>query len=225
MRMTDDEIINALDCCTLQMNGRCANCYLIGNDRWACADILNKNALMLIKRQQAEIENLKTIDVQEEKHGKWKATKVSERDYDGSYSNYTEYTCSECKQDNGMTQTNYCPNCGAKMDGKDGGGSMSELKDQTKAKKFIDAERLEHHFEYCIDEAKNTNGVSEDFEIALKATKNQPAADVVAVVRCKNCEYRRTKDCAMQYECFNCWAKYSWESDDDYCSYGKKKEL
>lgn len=49
------------------------------------------------------------------------------------------------------------------------------------AKKYIDAEKLERHFENCICEAYNTNGVTEDFEIALKATKNQPAADVQEV--------------------------------------------
>lgn len=47
--------------------------------------------------------------------------------------------------------------------------------------RYIDAEKLEQHFEYCISEAYNTNGVTEDFEIALKATKNQPTADVAPV--------------------------------------------
>lgn len=52
-------------------------------------------------------------------------------------------------------------------------------------KKYIDAEKLERHFERCIDEVINTNGVTEDFEIALKATKNQPAEDVQEVRRGK----------------------------------------
>lgn len=47
--------------------------------------------------------------------------------------------------------------------------------------RYIDAEKLEQHFEYCISEAYNTNGVTEDFEITLKATKNQPTADVAPV--------------------------------------------
>lgn len=47
--------------------------------------------------------------------------------------------------------------------------------------RYIDAEKLEKHFEYCIAKAFNTNGVTEDFEIALKATKNQPTADVSTV--------------------------------------------
>ncbi|MBP3922016.1 MAG: hypothetical protein J6D27_03535 [Ruminiclostridium sp.] len=58
-------------------------------------------------------------DVAEVKHGKWVAERVSERDYDGSYSNYTQYVCSECKKDNEMKQSNFCPNCGAKMTGSE----------------------------------------------------------------------------------------------------------
>ena len=66
------------------------------------------------------------------------------------------------------------------------------------AKKYIDAEKLERHFENCICEAYNTNGVTEDFEIALKATKNQPAVDVQEVVRCKDCMFRVT--CYIRHE-------------------------
>ena len=53
-----------------------------------------------------------------------------------------------------------------------GGLTMSE---------YIERERLVKHYENCIDEVKNTNGVTEDFEICLKALKNQPTAAVVEV--------------------------------------------
>lgn len=53
-----------------------------------------------------------------------------------------------------------------------GGLTMSE---------YIERERLVKHYENCIDEVKNTNGVTEDFEICLKALKNQPTADVAEV--------------------------------------------
>lgn len=45
-------------------------------------------------------------------------------------------------------------------------------------KEYIDREAFVHHLENCIDEVKNTNGITEDFEICLKALKAQPAADV-----------------------------------------------
>lgn len=50
---------------------------------------------------------------------------------------------------------------------------------------YIERNRLVKHYENCIDEVKNTNGITEDFEICLKALKNQPAADVAEVRRGK----------------------------------------
>lgn len=48
-------------------------------------------------------------------------------------------------------------------------------------------------------------------------------ADMQKIVRCKDCEYRKTEDCAMQYEC-ECGAHYFWDSDNAFCSWGKRKE-
>lgn len=38
----------------------------------------------------------------------------------------------------------------------------------------------------------------------------------------KDCALRKTEDCAMYYEC-DCGAQCSWETDNDYCSFGKKE--
>lgn len=43
------------------------------------------------------------------------------------------------------------------------------------------------------------------------------------VVRCKDCALRKTEDCMMYYEC-DCGEQHTWESDNDYCSYGERKE-
>ena len=42
----------------------------------------------------------------------------------------------------------------------------------------------------------------------------------VPVVRCKDCVKRHTEECAMWYEDIGDDYQYSWESDDDYCSWG-----
>ena len=53
-KLTDKEIKKALECCA---NGKCGECPLFKED---CGDdIICKNALDLITRQQAELENLK----------------------------------------------------------------------------------------------------------------------------------------------------------------------
>ena len=43
---------------------------------------------------------------------------------------------------------------------------------------YIDRAELIHHLQNCIDEAKNTNRITEDFETCLKAIENQPLANV-----------------------------------------------
>ena len=57
----------------------------------------------------------------------------------------------------------------------------------------------------------------------LWAILDIPAADVVEVVRCKDCKYRKTEDCAMFYEC-DCGEQHTWENDNDFCSYGERKD-
>lgn len=65
------------------------------------------------------IESAPVADVQEIKHGEWKS-------FDSEDTLYGSYYCSACAhgQDIGMiipltTEFKYCPNCGAKMDGKE----------------------------------------------------------------------------------------------------------
>ena len=48
-----------------------------------------------------------------------------------------------------------------------------------------------------------------------------PAADVAPVVRCKDCRWRGREDCAMFYRC-DCGEQHTWETDNDFCSYGEK---
>ena len=49
-----------------------------------------------------------------------------------------------------------------------------------------------------------------------------PTADVVEVVRCKDCRLRSTEECSMYYRC-NCGEQHTWEIDNDFCSYGERK--
>ena len=53
--------------------------------------------------------------------------------------------------------------------------------------------------------------------------KQIPAADVAPVVRCKDCLRRGREECAMFYRC-ECGEQHTWETDDDFCSYGERKE-
>ena len=50
-----------------------------------------------------------------------------------------------------------------------------------------------------------------------------PTADVVEVVRCKDCVKRQTPDCTMWYQCSVCGGQWSWENDAAFCSLGERK--
>ncbi len=58
----------------------------------------------------------------------------------------------------------------------------------------------------------------EKFEAAILKIH---AADVAPVVRCKDCRWRGREDCAMFYRC-ECGEQHTWETDNDFCSWGEK---
>ena len=56
---------------------------------------------------QQNIKDATTIDAETVRHGRW----IDAREYCG------DYMCSNCEALYGTNKFNYCPNCGAKMDG------------------------------------------------------------------------------------------------------------
>lgn len=66
------------------------------------------------------LKDLPSADVAPVRHGRWK------KDYLCSTSGgtYSVIRCSECDFQFPMTVTNYCPNCGAKMDEEENDGNQ-----------------------------------------------------------------------------------------------------
>ena len=60
------------------------------------------------------IDNAPTIDAEPVRHGRWGETQVI--GYDGIHPVYGK-PCSKCGYETELYKPNYCPNCGAKMDG------------------------------------------------------------------------------------------------------------
>ena len=58
-------------------------------------------------------------------------------------------------------------------------------------------------------------------DFAIKMANLMPSVDVQEVVRCKDCRWRSTEECAMYYRC-NCGEQHTWECDNDFCSYGER---
>ena len=77
------------------------------------------------------------------------------------------------------------------------------------------------YFKRCV-----VLGVELDMNHDKEADKNfryfKNKSNVVEVVRCKDCKWRGTEKCAMFYVC-DCGGQYSWEIDDDFCSYGERR--
>lgn len=66
-----------------------------------------------------EIENLKdqsAADVEEVVHGKWNNQTRGQFCKNGIFRTCRFYQCGKCKYKS-IVKTNFCPNCGAKMDG------------------------------------------------------------------------------------------------------------
>lgn len=88
--------------------------------------------------------------------------------------------------------------------------------------RYIDAELIE---KYISREEHNTPDEKWRPESEFAAlVDNIPTADVVEVVRCKDCEYGEIDDIDIpsQYLCH--YEGYSWNDENHYCSYGKKVE-
>ena len=47
--------------------------------------------------------------------------------------------------------------------------------------------------------------------------------DIAPIVRCKDCIWRGREECAMFYRC-DCGEQHTWETDNEFCSYGERKE-
>ena len=81
--------------------------------------------------------------------------------------------------------------------------------------RYIDAdiltERIEYYYSHTGDQ--RTNAEHYAYGVALKEIDKQPTADVVEVVRCKDCRNRIEKN----------WAKCAGRKPDDFCSDGIRK--
>ena len=69
-------------------------------------------------------DNGNAIEISRVRHGRWIHETIEDDDWGGTYHSWS---CSECKFPVGRNPTgeNYCPNCGAKMDGGYGNSDIA----------------------------------------------------------------------------------------------------
>lgn len=67
------------------------------------------------------------------------------------------------------------------------------------------------------------HGISNSL-LSVMSLADVPTVDAEPVVRCKDCKYRKTERCQMYWESEDGREQYNWETDDDFCSSGKRRE-
>ena len=87
------------------------------------SDLISRNALLDAMPKNDELLSVDVrriicespiIDAEPVRHGRWE-TKVYTIESDGWITEYSEEVCSECGEEQ-IGISDYCPNCGAKMD-------------------------------------------------------------------------------------------------------------
>ena len=81
--------------------------------------------------------------------------------------------------------------------------------------------KREDAIDTVLDVYYNTPDIDLSGKRLEAAILNIPAADVVPVVRCKDCRLRGREECAMFYRC-EYGEQHTWETDNDFCSYGEQ---
>lgn len=78
-----------------------------------------------------------------------------------------------------------------------------------RGKRLIDAKFAQHiaNVELSPDTAGTVQWV----------LSHTPTVDAVEVVRCRECKYHNKPPCPMRLS-------FNWTEDDDFCSYGERKE-
>ena len=89
--------------------------------------------------------------------------------------------------------------------------------------RLIDADELVKYFR---DKYEPTDVIY--FPYVLDDIDAQPTADAVEVVRCKDCVHNKQIECPLSYTSaisdYGTITVYYKNKDDDYCSYGKRKD-
>ena len=91
------------------------------------------------------------------------------------------------------------------------------------AKEYIEREAAKARLRMWITDCvlDGDNETADRFRDCIDLLDSIPAADVAPVVRCKDCRWRGSEDCAMFYRC-DCGEQHTWETDNDFCSYGEQ---
>lgn len=92
-------------------------------------------------------------------------------------------------------------------------------------KEYIEQEAAKARLRMWITDCvlDGDNDAADCYRDCIDLLDSIPAADVVPVVRCKDCRLRGREECAMFYRC-ECGEQHTWETDNDFCSWAKRRD-
>ena len=85
--------------------------------------------------------------------------------------------------------------------------------------RLIDADKLLEIYKKWIPQllSKEDEGDRRGVETCIMVLEDMQTVDAVPVVRCRECKYHNKPTCPMRLS-------FNWTKDDDFCSYGERKE-
>lgn len=92
--------------------------------------------------------------------------------------------------------------------------------------RLIDADELKKDLTYDICGLPLHGNHKTNYANIRATILAQPAIDPVyaaGACYCRECIWRGREECAMFYRC-DCGEQHTWETDNDFCSYGEPKE-
>ena len=164
-----------------------------------CSDDYRDGLYRGMEIAESYIKNAPTIDAVEVVHGRW----VEMLD---------DVLCSKCGHswnifDNCAETFNYCPNCGAKMDGGNEDAKCTECVHYGVCKELVGEQKIRIADNAC--------------SFAEKCVAYKHKENFVEVVRCKDCKHRYTAASGVIF----CTQHLTMSAkDDDFCSYGERRE-
>ena len=92
-------------------------------------------------------------------------------------------------------------------------------------KEYIEQEAAKARLRIWITDCvlEGDNDAADCFRDCIDLLDSIPAADVVPVIHCKDCRLRGREECAMFYRC-ECGEQHTWETDNDFCSWAKRRD-
>lgn len=87
-------------------------------------DLISRSATLKEMRASGRaaymiVQEAPAVDAEPVRHGRWISEKCNHKPCRiKNPEKWVTYKCSVCGYSNGRKQSNYCPNCGAKMDGE-----------------------------------------------------------------------------------------------------------